>query len=112
MAGEIGFAAGELILDKHLGPTAVEHRLAGVFEEALMDEVWPGPAPISLDGKPRDRDGRYRQLASRRKEIRSQKIVLRYLVNFAALGTSRTGRVLRLSTPSVTLPTSKLYIAP
>src|ERR1700687_5787298 len=42
----IGVAAGELILDKHLGPTAVEDRLAGVFEEALMDEVGPGPAAM------------------------------------------------------------------
>jgi hypothetical protein len=52
--GGIGFAAGELILNKHLRPTAVEHGLAGVFEEALMDEGWPGPASISLDGKPRN----------------------------------------------------------
>ena len=42
----IGFAAAELILDKHLGPTAVEYQLAGEFEEALMDEVGPGPAAM------------------------------------------------------------------
>jgi hypothetical protein len=41
-SGGISFAAGELIFNKHLGPTAVEHRLAGVFEKALMDEVRPG----------------------------------------------------------------------
>jgi len=42
----ISFAPLELILDKRFGPTAVEHRLAGVFEEALMDEVRPGPAAM------------------------------------------------------------------
>src|SRR5439155_17610354 len=35
----ISFAAGELIFNKHLGPTAVEHRLAGIFEEALVSNA-------------------------------------------------------------------------
>jgi hypothetical protein len=44
--GGIGFAAGELIFNKHFGPSAVEHRLAGVFEEALVSKVRPGPASM------------------------------------------------------------------
>ena len=39
----ISFTTSELILDKGFGPRAVESRLAGVFKEALMDEVRPGP---------------------------------------------------------------------
>ena len=35
----ISFAAGELIFNKHLGPTGVEHRLAGIFEEALVSNA-------------------------------------------------------------------------
>jgi hypothetical protein len=42
----MGFAAGDLILDKHFGPARVEHRLVGIFKEALVDEVRPGPAPM------------------------------------------------------------------
>jgi len=44
--GGISFAPLELILDKGFGPTAVECRLAGVFKEALMDEVRPGPTAM------------------------------------------------------------------
>src|SRR5205807_5257133 len=44
--GGIGFTALELILDKHFGPRAVEGRLAGVFKEALMEEVGPGPTAM------------------------------------------------------------------
>jgi len=44
--GGISFAPLELILDIGFGPTAVECRLAGVFKEALMDEVRPGPTAM------------------------------------------------------------------
>ena len=37
--GGISFAAGELIFNKRLGPTAMEHRLAGGFEEALVSKT-------------------------------------------------------------------------
>ena len=44
--GGMSFATGELILDKGFGPRAVEGGLAGVFKEALMDEVRPGPTAM------------------------------------------------------------------
>ena len=44
--GGIGFAAGKLILDKHFGPTRVEHRLGGVLKEALVSEMWSGPTAM------------------------------------------------------------------
>ena len=31
---------------KSFGPGAMEDRLVGVLKEALMDEVWPAPAPM------------------------------------------------------------------
>ena len=41
--GRISFATGDLFFEEEFGPRAVEGRLAGVFKEALMDEVRPGP---------------------------------------------------------------------
>ena len=41
--GGMSFTSLKLILDKYFGPGAVESRLAGVFKEALMEEVRPGP---------------------------------------------------------------------
>jgi len=35
-----------LFLEEEFGPGAMEDGLVGVFEEALMDEVWPGPAAV------------------------------------------------------------------
>ena len=40
------FAFGDLLLHKELGPGAMEDRLVGVLEEALMDEVRPTPAAM------------------------------------------------------------------
>ena len=44
--GRMTFTTSELILDKGFDPRAVEGRLAGVFKEALMDEVRPGPTAM------------------------------------------------------------------
>ena len=44
--GGISFAAGHLLLEIELGPAAMEHRLAGIFEEALVSKVRPGPASM------------------------------------------------------------------
>src|SRR6266567_7148879 len=44
--GGISFAARHLLLEIELGPLAMEHRLAGVFEEALVSKVRPGPAAM------------------------------------------------------------------
>jgi len=40
------FAFSDLLLDKEFGPSAVQDRLVGVLEEALMDKVGPGPAAM------------------------------------------------------------------
>ena len=40
------FTFGDLFLEEEFGPGAMEDGLVGVFEEALMDEVWPGPAAV------------------------------------------------------------------
>ena len=44
--GRISFATGDLFFEEEFGPRAVEGRLAGVFKEALMDEVRPGPTAM------------------------------------------------------------------
>ena len=44
--GRISFAATKLLLDKRFGPGAVDGRLAGIFKEALMEEVGPGPTAM------------------------------------------------------------------
>ena len=40
------FAFGDLFLEEEFGPGTMEDGLVGVFEEALMKEVGPGPAAM------------------------------------------------------------------
>ncbi len=40
------FAFGDLFLEEKFGPGAMENRLVGVLEEALMEEVRPAPAAV------------------------------------------------------------------
>ena len=44
--GGMSFATGDLFFEEEFGPRAVEGRLAGVFKEALMEEVRPGPTAM------------------------------------------------------------------
>ena len=44
--GGMSFATGDLFFEEEFGPRAVEGGLAGVFKEALMDEVRPGPTAM------------------------------------------------------------------
>ena len=44
--GRMTFTTSELFFEEEFGPRAVEGRLAGVFKEALMDEVRPGPTAM------------------------------------------------------------------
>lgn len=41
------FAFGDLFLEEEFGPGAVQGRLAGILEEALMSEVGTAPATMN-----------------------------------------------------------------
>jgi hypothetical protein len=44
----MSFATPDLVLNEELGPGAVEGRLAGVLEEALVSKARPGKAAMGI----------------------------------------------------------------